>query len=110
MAPVVVAHDSASQIWVSEMGWASTGDGNPSTNLWWERTPQQQAQMLTAAWNLMIAKRDDWNLGGVFWYAWRDPLGDPCTFCGTAGLLQHNFASKPSFNAFKQITAASHPG
>jgi hypothetical protein len=107
---MVVAHDSASQIWVSEMGWASTGDGNPSTNLWWERTPQQQAQMLTAAWNLMIAKRDDWNLGGVFWYAWRDPLGDPCTFCGTAGLLQHNFASKPSFNAFKQITAASHPG
>ena len=101
--------DSAAPIWVSEMGWASTGDGT-AKNLWWERTPQGQASILTAAWNLMIQKRDDWNIGGVFWYAWRDPLGDPCTFCGNAGLLNNNYGAKPSFNAFKQITATGLPG
>jgi len=74
------------------------------------RTPQGQASILTAAWNLMIQKRDDWNIGGVFWYAWRDPLGDPCTFCGNAGLLNNNYGAKPSFNAFKQITATGLPG
>ena len=101
--------DAAAPIWVSEMGWASTDDGTPK-DLWWERTPQGQASILTAAWNLMIQKRDDWNLGGVFWYAWRDPLGDPCTFCGNAGLLKHDFTPKPSFNAFKQVSATGLPG
>jgi hypothetical protein len=92
------------------MGWASAFDDDDSKTLWWERTPQGQASILTAAWNLMIQKRDDWNIGGVFWYAWRDPLGDPCTFCGDAGLLKHDFTAKPSFNAFKQITATGLPG
>ena len=102
--------DEAAPIWVSEMGWASAGDGDPENDLWWERTPQGQASILTAAWNLMIQKRDDWNIGGVFWYAWRDPLGDPCTFCGNAGLLKNNFTAKPSFNAFKQVSATGLPG
>jgi hypothetical protein len=100
--------DGSVPIWISEMGWASAGDGT-SKDLWWERDPQGQAQMLTAAWNLFIQNRDIWNIGGVFWYAWRDPLGDPCTFCGDAGLLKHDFTAKPSFNAFKQITAAGLP-
>ena len=49
----------------------------PNKDLWWERTPQGQASILTAAWNLMIQKRETWNIGGVFWYSWRDPLERP---------------------------------
>jgi hypothetical protein len=102
--------DAAAPIWVSEMGWASAFDDDDSKTLWWERTPQGQASILTAAWNLMVQKRETWNIGGVFWYSWRDPLGAPCTFCGDAGLLNNDHTAKPSFNAFKQVTATGLPG
>jgi hypothetical protein len=96
--------DGAAPIWVTEMGWSSKLD--PNKEQWWERTPEGQAQMLTSAWNLMLANRETWNLHGIYWYTWRDPASDLCNFCSSAGLLEQNFVPKPSYSAFSQLAHA----
>ena len=45
--------DLATPIWVTEMGWAQRSKYEPLV----EREEQGQAQMLTAAWNLLLANR-----------------------------------------------------
>jgi Glycosyl hydrolase catalytic core len=105
------ANDAATPIWITEMGWGSTSDGDPTKQSWWERTPQGQADMLKSAWNLLLENRKAWNLIGAVWYTWRDPgFGSSCGFCNSAGLLQHNFAPKPSFGAFKQVVESARTG
>ena len=105
---VIVANgDSATPIWVTEMGWSSELD--PNSVQWWERDLQGQAEMLTAAWNLMLQNQETWNLGGIFWYTWRDPTQDLCNFCDSAGLLEENFVPKPSFSAFSDLAHAGLP-
>jgi hypothetical protein len=47
------------------------------------------------------------------WFAWRDPdepedaTGVVCSWCATAGLLNRELETKPSFDQFRKITGAS---
>ena len=41
--------------------------------------------MLTSAWNLLLANRKAWNLRGIFWYTWRDPLTTSATSAARQG-------------------------
>lgn len=102
--------DAATPVWVTELSWGSTYDDDDTKNSWWERDPAGQAKMLTSAWKMMIAMRTEWNLGGAFWYTWRDPSFPVCAFCGSAGLLQGNMIPKPSFAAFRNLTEAYPAG
>jgi polysaccharide biosynthesis protein PslG len=104
------ANDLATPIWITEMGWGSTHDDDPSKLSWWERDPQGQADMLTSAWNLLLQERKAWNIQGVYWYTWRDPGFQSCAFCESAGLLQNNFTAKPSFGAFERLSTAARTG
>jgi Glycosyl hydrolase catalytic core len=101
--------DGSVPIWVTEMGWGSE-QSDREMPLWWERTPEGQAQMLTSAWNLLFDNRETWNIGGIVWYTWRDPTGDNCNFCKSAGLLEENYVPKPSYDAFSDLAHAGLPG
>lgn len=107
---MAAANDAATPIWITEISWGSRYDDDPTKQSWWERDPQGQADMLTSAWNLLLRERKAWNLGGIFWYTWRDTGFHSCAFCESAGLLENNFASKPSFAAFSQLAASAGTG
>ena len=85
-------------LWVTELGWGS--DPDVPNDL--AKSPEEQAQLLTDSFNTMYDRRDEWGLQGVIWFTWRDsagPVGD-CLWCRTAGLLDTEGDSKPSWLAF----------
>lgn len=106
---MAAANDASTPTWITEISWGSEPDNDPKQS-WWERDEQGQADMLTSAWNLLLRKREDWNLGGAFWFTWRDPGYDSCAFCNSAGLLRNDYSAKPSFAAFEQLATAARTG
>jgi hypothetical protein len=98
--------DSATPLYVTEMGWGS--DGFESR---WERGPRGQARELDTAFSLLTENRVRWNIGGVWWFSWVDQ-GGSCQFCDSAGLLTSHREAKPSwyrFNAWTGGDAATVP-
>ena len=92
-------------IWVTELGWGS--DPDVPNDL--AKSPDEQAQLLTDSFNAMYEGRDKWGLKGVIWFTWRDstgPVGD-CLWCRTAGLLDAEGDSKPSWLAFTKLTGGT---
>jgi hypothetical protein len=90
--------DSATPLYVTEMGWGS--DGFESR---WERGPRGQARQLDTAFSLLAENRSRWNIGGVWWFSWTDAAGI-CQFCDSAGLLTGEREAKPSWYSFNAWT------
>jgi hypothetical protein len=68
-----------------------------------------QAQLLTAAFRLVLSRRTEWGVQRLFWFDWRDPsseLAGKCSFCATAGLLNYNRSRKPAYFAFRRFVNA----
>lgn len=89
-------------LWVTELGWGS--DPNVPNDL--AKSPDQQAQLLTDSFNAMYDGREKWGLQGVIWFTWRDSdaaVGE-CLWCQTAGLVDTELDSKPSWLAFTKLT------
>lgn len=107
-AVALAAGDPEVPLWVTELGWSSVPDPRPQ---WagYSRTPEGQAEMLSAAGALMLKEAERWNLAGFTWYTWRDPGGSVCPFCLDAGLLEHDGTPKPALAAFTALTAAGAP-
>lgn len=84
---------------MTELGWASGGD--PRIAL--VKTEAGQAQMLDRAFDLLSSKRRRWNIGQVYWFAWRDlnQEQDTCGFCRYSGLLTLDGRRKPAWTAFR---------
>ena len=100
--------DEATQLWVTEIasGSAPAADGGLNKGL------QGQATMLKRTYKMVLTNRETWNVQRLFWYHWRDPLkshATGCTFCPTAGLLNHDYSPKPALSAFKSFTAETTP-
>jgi hypothetical protein len=98
--------DSATPLYVTELGWGS--DGFESR---WERGPLGQARELDTAFALLSDNRQRWHIGGVWWFSWTDQPGS-CQFCDSAGLLTNGREAKPSwyrFNAWTGGDAATVP-
>ncbi len=91
---------------LTELGWASAGD--PRIPLVKDETGQ--AAMLERAFELLARKRDRWNIGRVYWFAWRDldAEQDTCGFCRYSGLLTAEGRQKPAWSAFRR--RAGGPG
>ena len=92
-------------LWVTELGWGS--DPDVPNDL--AKSPDQQARLLTDSFNAMYDGRDGWDLHGVIWFTWRDStesVGD-CLWCKTAGLLDTEGDSKPSWLAFTKLTGGT---
>ncbi len=88
-------------LFVTETGW-STGRGRGQSFT----TEKGQAKRLKGVFKLALEKRNEWNLGGVYWYSLRDlPRSEPaCLFCHETGLFRVNGSPKPSWEAFKSFT------
>ncbi len=103
---MLLNHDAATPLYVTEMGWGS--DGFESR---WERGPHGQARELDRAFDLLASNRQRWRIGGVWWFSWTDQAGS-CQFCDSAGLLTTDREAKPSwyrFNAWTGGDASSAP-
>ena len=90
--------DSATPLYVTEMGWGSAGFESR-----WERGPRGQARELNTAFSLLAENRQRWNIGGVWWFSWTDQ-GGACQFCDSAGLLTSDREAKPSWYSFNAWT------
>jgi polysaccharide biosynthesis protein PslG len=101
---VVNAGDSEAGLWVTELGWASSGPDNPLN-----RGPEGQAERLTEAFQLLLERRADWNVEGVTWYSWRDASGPGlCDWCAGSGLFtEAELKPKPSWDAYTEFTGGS---
>jgi polysaccharide biosynthesis protein PslG len=101
---IVRAEDSGAGLWVTELGWASSGPDHPLN-----RGPEGQAERLTEAFDLLLDHREDWNVESVTWYSWRDFTDPaPCDWCGGSGLFAEDALDpKPSWTAFTEFTGGS---
>jgi hypothetical protein len=97
------ADDDAS-LWVTEIGWASS-EGEDSL----EKGPEGQADSLTAAYEQLTERREEWNLQGVVWFSWRDQTENPvCKWCPYSGLFtEDTFEPKPAWEALTEFTGGS---
>jgi hypothetical protein len=94
------AGDTEASLWVTEIGWASSGPADPLN-----RGPEGQAERLTEAFDFLLAKRAAWNVKSLIWYSWRDASGPGlCSWCGGSGLFTEAFEAKPSWHAFVSYT------
>ena len=93
-----VHHDSATPLYVTELGWGSNIDQSR-----WERGYYGQAEELDTAFSLLSAHRLSWRIAGVWWFSWTDAYGS-CQFCDSAGLLTENREAKPAWYAFNSWT------
>ena len=85
---IVRAEDSGAGLWVTELGWASSGPDHPLN-----RGPEGQAERLTEAFDLLLDHREDWNVESVIWYSWRDFTDPPlCDWCGGSGPVRRGRA------------------
>jgi Glycosyl hydrolase catalytic core len=97
-------HDAHTALWLTEVGW---GSKKPSRHWPLNKGVRGQKRMLQRSFKLVLHKRRAWHIKRLFWFDWRDPASGTrvnCSFCGSAGLLQHNRKPKPAYGAFKRFT------
>jgi hypothetical protein len=108
------AGDAATPLWLTELAWGSA----PRDSFGLNKGLAGQAQMLSAAYKMILSNRDAWNVQRLFWYHWRDPLNTvaTCSFCASAGLLTPDaipdppyYNPKPAYNVFKSFVAETTP-
>ncbi len=97
------AGDLDASIWVTEIGWASSGPEDPLN-----RGFEGQALQLTEAFDYLLEHRLEWNIEAVTWYSWRDYSGPGlCSWCGGSGLFTEDLEPKVSWEAFVAYTGGS---
>lgn len=101
---IVDGRDASADIWITEIGWASSGPSNPLV-----RGNRGQAKRLEEAYDYFLSQRRKMNIRALIWYSWQDDA-DPeaaeqlCEWCPGSGLLKANGQTKPSFDAFVGYT------
>lgn len=98
---IASAHDGSFDVWITEIGWAS--GGRPRWAL--VKTLRGQARMLRRVFGRLIRHADEWNLRGVYWYAWRDTERGHavCGWCGAAGLRDRDGGPKPAYHELRLL-------
>ena len=98
---VLEARDPNADLWVTEIGWASAG--NKSTLV---KSERRQAKLLLRAFTRLIAHADEWDLRGIYWYAWRDTERghSVCGWCAKAGLRDRDGLAKPAYRELSRLT------
>ncbi len=99
------AGDGRTELWVTELGWASGGLPHPLN-----RGLRGQATRLRQAFRYLVRNRRQLRLANVTWYSWRDdpaPDAGLCAWCAESGLLAADGAAKPALEAFTEFTGGS---
>lgn len=97
--------DGNADLYVTEVGWASTGSKNPLV-----RGEQGQKQRLKQAFKYFLKKRNAFNIQTVVWYSWRDNANADvglCAWCPGSGLVTEDLTPKPALDAYTQFTGGS---
>jgi len=105
---VVKSHgDAATETWVTELGWGSDAKGSDNPLV---KSPKGQKKLLVRSFRMLNQHRQSWNIAGVAWFSWRDPVPSPlnCEFCRSAGLFTRHFKPKPAWKAFTTFSGG-HP-
>src|SRR4051794_3659173 len=92
--------DRAASLWITEIGWASSGNRTPLTV-----SPQRQAAYLRKSFGLLANNRGRLHIPGVIWYSWRDVAGG--IWFNHTGLFTTGLDPKPSWSAFTGLTGGS---
>jgi GH35 family endo-1,4-beta-xylanase len=100
-AAVRKAGDGDVALWITELGWASSGPREEGL----VKTPKAQARLLDKSFRYLLEKRKAWNLRGITWYSWRDASSSQtdCLWCPRAGLRTAAGGPKPSGGAFRKL-------
>jgi hypothetical protein len=101
-AEIEKARDNSVDLWITEIGWASSGVTDPLV-----RGAKGQAKRLKEAFNYFLDNRREFNVKAVVWYSWRDrvdPEDTPCTWCAGSGLVTNNLKPKPALRAYTKFS------
>jgi hypothetical protein len=93
-------------LWVTEIGWGSDPDVKNDLS----ETPERQASLLSDSFRSLYDTRDETGVQGVVWYTWHDSVDDTIGFCGwcaSAGLVDADRDSKPSWIALTDLTGGT---
>jgi hypothetical protein len=96
---MVLAGDGRKPLLVTEVGVSSAGESP------FDLGPTGQARFLAQGLSTLAAKRRDWRIGGVYWYAWADSREEfpGCPFCDDSGLFGVNGEPKPAWTAMRRV-------
>jgi hypothetical protein len=95
--------DRRKPLWITEVGWGSSSPTRSGLT----KGRKGQARALKHAFRALKQKRRDWRIERVLWFNFRDPGGgsaEGCSFCTSAGLLEHDFSPKPAWRTFRSFT------
>ena len=97
--------DGHTPLWITEIGWGSLP--KKATPFGQTKGKKGQARILKHALKALKNKRHHLHIKKVLWFNFRDPKGgsvEHCSFCSSAGLLEHDAQPKPSWQAFRGLT------
>jgi hypothetical protein len=97
--------DGHKPLWIAEIGWGSLPKDATAFGL--TKGKKGQARILKHAFHALKKKRRSWHIKRVLWFNFRDPGGGnvkTCSFCSSAGLLEHDGTPKPAWSAFRSFT------
>jgi polysaccharide biosynthesis protein PslG len=86
---------------VGELGWASKGPKRSESVV----GKKGQANRLRDGLQLLVRKRNAWNVLGAYVYTWRDFAAGrlACNWCPWSGLVTKKSKSKPALRAVKKV-------
>lgn len=96
------AHDSAADMYVTEVG-AGSAKGGTSLN----RGKKGQAKLLKDVYKYFAKQRNKMNVQVVDWFSWQDSTTSICSWCKSSGLLTASGTAKPSYKEFTKFTGGS---
>lgn len=96
------AGDGQTDLWITELGWASDGPREVQA----VKTERGQARLLERAFEVLGKRRERWNVVAVNWFSLRDVprKKSPCYGCPFTGLLERDGDPKPAWRAFTDFT------
>ncbi len=92
-------HAGKKPIWITELGWATSGHDWAISPF--RATEPQQAQYLTQSFNKLIKARGELRLQRIFWHCWQDHPDTDSNWFLEMGLLRANGSPKPSYSAYQ---------
>ena len=86
-------------IWITELGWATSGHDWAISPF--RATEAQQAQYLTQSFNKLLKARGELRLQRVFWFEWQDQPDPDGSWFVKMGLLRADGSPKPAYSAYQ---------
>jgi GH35 family endo-1,4-beta-xylanase len=92
-------HAGKKPIWITELGWATSGHDWAISPF--RATEAQQAQYLTQSFDKLIKARGELRLQRIFWQCWQDHPDTDSSWFLEMGLLRANGSPKPAYSAYQ---------